>query len=89
MVTMVEQRTGHCLTPHQYRHFVAKISLDAEPGNYFGVATLLGHKSLKTTMAFYSGLRTKAAGKHFAAILDRDRQAVLEKAGVRRRRAKR
>ncbi len=89
MVTLIKKRTGLRVTPHQFRHLAAKISLDAEPGNYFGVATLLGHKSLKTTMAFYSGLRTRAAGKHFASILDRDRQAVSENAGNRRRRSKR
>jgi len=53
------------------------------------VATLLGHRSLKTTMAFYSGLRTRAAGKHFASILERDRRAVAEKTFSRRRTSKR
>jgi integrase len=46
---------GIKLTPHQFRHFAAKIILDANPGAYEGVRQLLGHVNMKTTTKFLCG----------------------------------
>jgi hypothetical protein len=39
--------------------------LDANPGSYEVVRLLLGHKSIKTTLSFYTGLEGPAAARHF------------------------
>ena len=60
---------GVKLTPHQFRHFVAKISLDANPGAYELVRESLGHKNMKTTTNFYAGIDTRRAGRAHAELI--------------------
>ena len=48
---------------------------------------MLGHKNLKTTIAFYAGINTKRAGRAHAQLLMRIREQAL--APTRRRKAKR
>jgi integrase len=67
--TYAENRAGITLTPHQFRHLVAKIILDAHPGNYRGVQDSLGHKNFKTTR-IYGGLDTERAGRHHQFLID-------------------
>jgi len=69
----IYKRTGLKITGHQFRHLAAKTLLDAEPANYQGASVILGHKNLKTTINYYSGLRTKQAGQHFSEIIERER----------------
>jgi integrase len=57
--------------PHLFRHISAKLYLDAKPGAYEVVRRVLGHRSIDTTTAFYTGLETSAAVRHFdQTILD-------------------
>jgi integrase len=60
---------GVKLTPHQFRHLVAKIILDANPGAYELVRQLLGHKNMKTTTNFYAGIDTRRAGRAHAELI--------------------
>ncbi len=60
-----EVQSNQALTPHQFRHLAAKLYLDQHPGNYEVVRRVLGHKSIKTTVNFYTGLETRAAVAHF------------------------
>jgi len=57
--------TGLRVHPHLFRHITAKLFLDANPGNYEVVRRTLGHRSIDTTNAFYTGLETAAAVRHF------------------------
>jgi integrase len=77
----VLKNLGLKLTPHQFRHFAAKIILDANPGAYEVVRQLLGHKNMKTTTNFYAGIDTLRAGRAHAELLMnlRDRGASLKK----------
>jgi integrase len=55
--------------PHLFRHLAAMIFLEAHPGCYEDVRRLLGHRSLQTTINFYSGLETKAAVNRYNAVI--------------------
>lgn len=69
------RETGLTLTPHQFRHLAAKLYLEQHPGNYEVIRRLLGHKSLKTTVNFYTGLETRAAVAHFDETVSQLRAA--------------
>ena len=65
----VLRHLGVKLTPHQFRHLAAKISLDNNPGAYEPVRQLLGHKNSKTTTNFYAGIDTRRAGRAHAELV--------------------
>jgi integrase len=54
---------------HRFRHAVAKIFLDRNPGQYEVVRQLLGHKDIATTIAFYAGAETASAARHYAKTI--------------------
>ncbi|MGF9763252.1 site-specific integrase [Microvirga sp. 0TCS3.31] len=55
------RRAGLEVNPHLFRHAIAKITTDADPGAYLAVSRVVGHTSLDTTMAHYLGAGTKAS----------------------------
>jgi len=61
----VFKATGLRVNLHLFRHIAAKLYLDRHPGGYEVVRRLLGHKTMDSTVRFYAGLETAAAGKHF------------------------
>jgi integrase len=65
-----KRRAGIVLTPHQFRHLNAKVLLDAEPGGFETVKQLLGHKSLKTTVAAYAGIDSRRAARHHQRLIE-------------------
>ena len=67
--------TGMRVHPHLFRHIAAKLFLDANPGSYEVMRRVLGHRSLETTTAFYTGLETAAAVRHFDATILKLRQS--------------
>jgi integrase len=62
IVTAIRRHTRLRMTVHAFRHVAAKIYLDRNPGAYALVSRLLGHKSIQTTLSFYVGFESKAAG---------------------------
>jgi integrase len=76
---------GFTVTPHQMRHIAAKLILDQNPGAFELVKQLLGHKSLKTTIAFYAGLDTSRAVRHHHALIQAVRAERLTGVGGGRR----
>ncbi|MFQ5757479.1 MAG: tyrosine-type recombinase/integrase [Acidiferrobacterales bacterium] len=84
---IVYKHTGLEVNAHLMRHIGAKIHLDLNPGSYEVVRRVLGHRTIDTTTAFYTGFETKAAARHFdEVILEQRRTAVPTK--IRRRRNK-
>jgi integrase len=78
----VRQGTGIVLHPHLLRHIAAKLLLDEHPGDQGTVQRLLRHKSMKTTMAIYTGAETRAAIRRYdEAVLGLRAQALI-RAGV-------
>jgi integrase len=75
----IRSQIGLVMTPHSFRHVTAKIYLDANPGGYEVVRRVLGHRSIDTTTAFYTGLETAAAVRHF----DRTLLAIRERGAGR------
>jgi integrase len=72
--------TGLRVNPHLFRHIDAKLYLDRNPGGYEVVRRVLGHRSMNTTVRFYTGTETAAAVRHFdRTILDLRREAASEK----------
>ncbi|MGC2077275.1 MAG: tyrosine-type recombinase/integrase [Xanthobacteraceae bacterium] len=78
---------GVRLTPHQFRHLVAKIILDANPGAYELVRQMLGHKNTKTTTNFYAGIDTRRAGRAHADLIMQLRKNGISRRGRSRRRS--
>lgn len=81
--TVLRQRAGLQLSAHQFRHLSAKLVLDAEPGNFEVVRQLLNHQSLRTTVASYTGISSRRAGRHHRRLIE---AALAEQIPGRRRR---
>jgi integrase len=54
---------------HRFRHAAGKIFLDRNPGQYEIVRQLLGHKDIRTTIAFYAGAESASAARHYAKTI--------------------
>jgi len=79
--TALRKRAGIDLTPHQFRHLAARILLDAEPGNFETVRQALGHASLNTTTAAYTGIDTMRAARHYHRIIEQTLESATPKTG--------
>jgi len=73
-------RAGLEMNPHLFRHAIAKIAVEADPGAYLPVSRVLGHTTLDTTMGHYLGTESKAAGRHVDRLLD-EAKAKASKGG--------
>ncbi|ADP72386.1 integrase family protein [Rhodomicrobium vannielii ATCC 17100] len=61
---------GLQVNPHLLRHYAGMAWLDAMPGEYQGLAKLLGHASTRTTEAFYTGAEAKTAQSRWQHLLE-------------------
>jgi integrase len=57
------------LSPHLYRHILAKIIAERCPENLHHVSRMLGHKSMRTTYTAYLGTEGPAASRRLAEVL--------------------
>ena len=64
-------RAGLEMNLHLFRHAIAKIAVEGDPGAYLSVSRVLGHTTLDTTMAHYLGTESKAAGRHVDRLAHR------------------
>lgn len=71
ITTFVADQTGLVMNVHLFRHLAGYIFLTEHPGEYEPVRQLLGHKSIKTTIEFYTGLEEAENFARYDAILDR------------------
>lgn len=69
--TNAYRRAGVVLSVHQFRHLLAAIALDADPGNFEAVKQALGHKNLRTTTGFYTGVDSRRAARHHQRLIDK------------------
>jgi integrase len=78
----VRQGAGIEVNPHWFRHAAAKLLLDEHPGDQGTVQRMLGHKSIRTTMASYTGAETRAAIRRYDEVVLGLRAQALSRAGV-------
>lgn len=69
----IHRYTGMKMHPHLFRHAGAKLFLDGNPGEYEVVRRVLAHRSIATTINFYTGLETASAVRHFDATILKQR----------------
>lgn len=67
----IREETGYELSPHTFRHLVGLIFLKRYPGEYETVRKLLGHKDIRTTIKFYTGLEIQDAFVRLDNIMDK------------------
>jgi len=79
MKETIKKYTGLDLTGHQFRHLGGKVFLEEKPGQYESARQLLGHKHIKTTIAFYTGMNTVEATRVFDDVILKKRQRLSEK----------
>jgi integrase len=70
VVSTARTYLGITLNPHLFRHALAKIMIENDPGSAILVQRLYGHTTLDTSYAHYLGTETKAAGRHIDTILE-------------------
>jgi integrase len=63
------KHVGLELGPHLFRHIIAKIVVEREPGLINDVSRMLGHKSVNTTYGVYLGTETPAASRRINRLL--------------------
>jgi integrase len=70
----VWKHCGLTVSPHLYRHIIAKIVVERDPGMYIAVSRHLGHRSMSTTLGSYLGTETRAAGRRLGRLLTEARE---------------
>ena len=73
----IRARLGLDINLHLFRHLAGYVHLSAHPGEYETVRQLLGHKFLKTTIDFYTGLEHAQSFRRYDEILERHREGTL------------
>jgi site-specific recombinase XerD len=66
----IRERLGFKVNAHLFRHLAGYLFLRQHPGEYEPVRQLLGHKSLATTIAFYTGLEHADSFRRYDEVLD-------------------
>jgi len=73
----IRTRLGFDINLHLFRHLAGYVYLSAHPGEYETVRQLLGHKSLKTTIDFYTGIEHAESFRRYDEILERHRDRAF------------
>jgi integrase len=76
------EQTGIRMHAHLFRHFAAKLYLDAHPEDVETARRILGHKSLKTTMKSYVDVKNAAAFRRYDAMIADRRRSGRERRSV-------
>ncbi len=65
----LRRHAGIEISPHLFRHIIAKIVAERCPEHLHDVSRMLGHKSMRTTYGAYLGTEGPAAARRIAALL--------------------
>ena len=69
----LRKHAGIELSPHLYRHIIAKIVAERAPEMLPDLSRRLGHKSINTTYQAYLGTETPAASRRINRLLEATR----------------
>lgn len=75
----LRRHAGIELSPHLFRHIIAKIVAERCPENLHNVSRMLGHKNMRTTYAAYLGTEGAAASRRLADVLRKAGREEKEK----------
>ena len=65
----LRRHAGIEISPHLFRHIIAKIIAERSPEHLHDVSRMLGHKSMRTTYSAYLGTEGPAASRRIARLL--------------------
>ena len=65
----IRKETGLEVHTHLFRHFAAKVWLDANPGQYEALRRILGHAELSSTLNAYAGFEASAVTRRYADLI--------------------
>jgi len=77
VTTAMSRRCGVRWHPHLFRHLMAHLLLEQDPGADGIVTRALAHKRIETARESYSGYQTKSAIRRHDELLLRRRAAIL------------
>ena len=83
LARFVARETGLKIHAHLMRHLMAYLYLKVHPGDYVTVQRILGHKSLQTTIDFYTGFEVESDFERFDDMILHIRKGV-EHSGIDR-----
>lgn len=72
----IEAEVGIRMTPHLFRHFLCRITLEEDPNALEDMRTMLGDKSLVTVLANYASIETQEASRRHQERLRRAKSAL-------------
>ncbi|MEQ9634837.1 MAG: site-specific integrase [Devosia marina] len=67
----LRKRAGLVMNPHLFRHAIAKIVIERDPGLAFSISRQLGHKRMDMTMQHYLGTEGRSAGRQINRLLNK------------------
>lgn len=76
------------MAPHQFRHFVATVYLDANPEDFQTPQAILHHASAKTAQ-IYAGSSSRRAGRAYSKIRFEEREKLQLRRGGKKTHSKR
>lgn len=65
----MQRGAGLIMSPHLFRHAIAKIVVERDPSLYAAMSRHLGHKSMNTLLTSYVGVQTRNASRHLNRLL--------------------
>ncbi len=74
LMTALRKRAGLNMNAHLFRHTIAKIVIERDPGLAFAISRHLGHKRLDTTMQSYLGTEGRVVGRKIDKVLSSARK---------------
>ena len=69
LIPSIRKRTGLIMNPHLFRHMMAKIVVERDPGMALAMSRHLGHKRINTTMQHYLGTEGRAVSRRIDEII--------------------
>ena len=86
IISRIGDHVGIHMTPHQFRHVVAKLYLDEHPEDFETIRALLGHSFAKTTLIYAGSSSQRASKAHSSFVLEQRERLKLKRKGKRQRR---